>query len=28
VMMTITGDTNQDFKLGDIRLDVTNRGRR
>jgi len=28
VMMTVTGDTNQDFKLGDIRLDVTNRGRR
>ena len=28
VMLTVTGDTNQDFSLGNIRLDVRNRGRR
>lgn len=28
VMMTVTGDTNQNFTLGDIRLDVTARGSR
>ena len=28
VEMTVTGSTTQDFQVGDIRLDVKNRGRR
>ena len=28
IQMTVTGDTTQNFELGTVRLDVTNRGKR
>jgi len=28
VQMKVTGDTTQDFELGNVRLDVVSRGRR